>query len=161
MISFSNLWSNHPTVASIFDDAPCKTNGSKNFPNQCAIRMSVAFDKSGIDTALFDKMFPNRRCWFNHGKGHILAAEEMAAWVEASGMFGHGDVFDGDKGFDRIDGKTGIIFFKDYYGTGNQGDHIDLWNGSRLTHPRSLFRFNMFSDGGEYKKAKVTFWSVA
>jgi hypothetical protein len=41
--------------------------------------------------------------------------------------------FKGKDGFKKISGKKGINFFKDYYGPGNQGDHIDLWNGTRLT----------------------------
>ena len=44
---------------------------------------------------------------------------------------------------DTLSGKRGIIFFRDYYQRINNGkkesfrnrsgDHIDLWNGSRLT----------------------------
>ncbi|MGN7876261.1 T6SS effector amidase Tae4 family protein [Roseateles sp. 22389] len=37
----------------------------------------------------------------------------------------------------RIKGRTGIVYFADYWTRGNEkvstGDHIDLWNGSRLT----------------------------
>ena len=159
-MQFQDLWKHHPTVKSLWDDAPCTTNGKRNFEDQCAIRMSTAFDGAGVDTSSFDRMFPKRRCWFGHGKGHILAAEEMAKWIDASGKFGQSEKFDGKKGFSHINGRTGIIFFKDYYGTNNQGDHIDLWNGSRLTNPRSLFVFNMFSEGGDYRKAKVWFWVV-
>ena len=28
--------------------------------------------------------------------------------------------------------KTGIVFFRNSWGRGNQGDHIDLWDGSRV-----------------------------
>ncbi len=48
MATFDTLWKNHPTVESPFDDFSCKHNGKKAFDNQCAIRLGVAFGKSGI-----------------------------------------------------------------------------------------------------------------
>lgn len=35
--------------------------------------------------------------------------------------------------FDKINGKTGVIFLKDYYGPGQSGDHIDLFSKNRMT----------------------------
>jgi hypothetical protein len=29
--------------------------------------------------------------------------------------------------------KKGIALFKNFWGAGNQGDHIDLWNGATMT----------------------------
>ena len=62
-------------------------------------------------------------------------------------------------GFSSISGEKGIIFFKDYYGPNSQGDHIDLWNGSRLTKFVSWFEFGI-RDGRHYAKADVWFWPV-
>lgn len=41
--------------------------------------------------------------------------------------------FAGQEVFEKINGKTGIVLFQNYWGPGSQGDHIDLWNCSRLT----------------------------
>ncbi len=80
MVKFDTLWDNHPTVDSILDDVPCKTNGSRAFDNQCAIRLGVSLEKSGVDT----RSFKGVRCWHNHGTGHILRAEELANWFKSS-----------------------------------------------------------------------------
>jgi len=31
-------------------------------------------------------------------------------------------------------GLRGIVVFRNFWGTGNQGDHIDLWDGGSMTH---------------------------
>ena len=100
-MKFETLWNNYPTISSsIFeDDASCLKDGEREFENQCAIRMGVSLEKSGI------------------------------------------------------------IFFKDYYGPSQQGDHIDLWNGSRLTSRVSWFEFAI-RGGAHYKAATIWFWEV-
>jgi len=66
---FSNLWLNHP-----YPKSPCD---KETFSNQCAIRMGVALEKSGVDTSSFDVMYPNRRCYpgLKYSPRHILAAK--------------------------------------------------------------------------------------
>jgi hypothetical protein len=74
-----------------------------------------------------------------------------------------------------LNGKTGIVYFKDYWQrtvNGNKesfrnrsGDHIDLWNGFRLAHPRSIvqmyLRIGSFGLGSDYSQAKeIWFWEV-
>ena len=54
-IKAKTIWDNHP-----YPISPCS---KKHFSNQCAIRMGVALEKSGIDTKSFDTMYPNRRCY--------------------------------------------------------------------------------------------------
>lgn len=152
MISFDKLWDNHPT-----GEFPCKdARGNKAYENQCAIRMGVAFDKAGVGT----KSFNGARCWHSHKPPHILRAEELANWLKGPfSPFKTVEIFEAKKGFDRISGRTGVIFFKDYYGPNSQGDHIDLWNGSRLTELLSWFEFT-FRNGRHYEKATVWFWPV-
>lgn len=155
MAKFDSLWKNHPTVESLIDDFPCKKNGSKAFENQCAIRMGVAFGKSGINM----DSFKGAKCWYGHNPSHILRAEELANWLKSPfSPYKQRIEFEGVNGFDSIFGKKGIVFFKDYYGPGNQGDHIDLWNGSRLTRFSSWFDFSFFGGGRHYKDATVWFW---
>ena len=48
-----------------------------------------------------------------------------------------------------VKGKTGIIYFKDYWlrATDREhptGDHIDLWNGSRFPYPDFVHGFAFF-----------------
>ena len=77
----------------------------------------------------------------------------------------------------KINGRTGIAFFRDYWARDGEvshasGDHIDLWNGSRLTISgvrgafQSFARFTLgaasvpvlYSDLGLAKE--ILFWEV-
>jgi len=123
MIKFKTLWNNHP-----YKITPCN---KAVFENQCAIRMGVAMESSGIDTASFDEMFPNRRCYpgFNHKPSHILSAEQMAKWMHANiGVFGQKKILKKDR-LTTLKDKKGFIFIFNGWGS---GDHIDLWNGTEL-----------------------------
>jgi hypothetical protein len=49
-------------------------------------------------------------------------------------------------------GRSGIVFFQDFWGTGNQGDHIDLWDGTTVrTGARDYFS----------RSREVWFWQVS
>ena len=156
-MNFEKLWENHPTVETTFgDDAPCQKDGKRAFTNQCAIRMGESLRKAGVNL----DSFKGARCWHGHNPAHILRAEELANWLRSSfSPFKQMIEFEGVNGFEQLNNKTGIVFFKDYYGPGNQGDHIDLWNGSRLTKVSSWFEF-AFRDGRHYRDATVWFWPV-
>lgn len=69
MVRFENLWKNHPGKG-VF---PCNKAVHQN---QCAIRMSVTLDKSGVDISSFSGV----KCWEKHEDGfrHILRAQELA-----------------------------------------------------------------------------------
>jgi len=142
ILLFGQLWANHPKK-----DFPCD---EETFPNQCAIRMSVALDKSGINTNTFDKMYPNRRCYpgFKHSPRHILAAQELANWIKSeTKLFGNVEI---TKNANRKDfvGRKGIVFIKDGWGA---TDHIDVWNGA----------FMQGGEGGYLSRGKeVWFWEV-
>ncbi|AKJ30566.1 hypothetical protein [Caldimonas brevitalea] len=58
MSIFHRLWDNHPGTGK-----PCEVDGKPSFENQCAIRMGVAFTKSGISI----KSWGLRHCW-HHDK---------------------------------------------------------------------------------------------
>lgn len=141
-VSFQKLWDNHP-----YPDSPCDTS---TFPNQCAIRMGVALERSNVDTSSFDVMYPKRRCYpsFNHTPRHILAAQELANWLTTlTDIVGIPEkrkgVTSGDYG-----GKKGIVFIKNGWGP---TDHIDVWNGIEMKGGDSLY----FSLGQE-----VWFWEL-
>ncbi len=158
MALFQKLWKNHPTITG--NDYPCSSTSKKNFENQCAIRMGVCLTLSGLSTV----NLPVRHCWYHpKSSGHVLAAEELAKAldkVSPSPQINKPTKFKGKDGFADISGKKGIIFFKDYYGVGNRGDHIDLWNGSRLTKYSSYWVFLLLG-GLDYKKADVWFFPVS
>lgn len=154
MSVFHTLWENHPT-----GEHPCSTNGKSNFENQCAIRMGVAFTKSGFDL----KRWGIRLCW-HHDKneGHALAAEEMASALNRIAIPGLSKVetYKGsDEWIAKIRGHRGIVFFKDFYGTPQTGDHIDLWNGWRLTSAASLI--SLYTPlGSNYDNGRISFWPL-
>ena len=141
-VSFLQLWNNHP-----YPDSPCDTN---TFRNQCAIRMGVALEKSGVDTSSFDTMYPNRRCYpgLGHNPRHILAAQELANWLKTQrSVVGNVKIYKNVNSKD-FRGKKGIVFIKNGWGA---IDHIDVWNGTRMKGGWP----NYFSLGKE-----VWFWEL-
>lgn len=170
-IRFETLWSNYP------GGAPCdgkNDRGDLAFSDQCAIRVGVALKNSG---ATFNSYPKNGKCWFGHDN-HILRAEELAAWLKSAPRFcgwQKPEEVAGQTWQEKINGRTGIIFFKDYWQRegerGASGDHIDLWNGSRLTASSArgvlttFARFALgiqsgpgFSDLGKAKQ--ILFWHL-
>ncbi len=152
MITFKKLWQNHPTVSG--EDNPCTTNGKKNFANQCAIRVGSALAKCGVKTANIPGA---THCWHQHDKseGHVIRAEELAKGLNKYPISGIQKVIKVNPGefAKELSGKKGIIFFKDYWQRTVNGkkenfrnrsdDHIDLWNGSRITSASSWARIHL------------------
>ena len=124
LVQFSKLWKNHP-----YPKFPCDRG---LFANQCAIRMGVALELSGVDTSSFDIKYPQRRCYpgLNHSPRHILAAQELANWLDDSGnnAFGSKRVIRGGA-LESLKGKKGIVFIMNGW---SSTDHIDLWDGETL-----------------------------
>lgn len=110
---FDDLWSSYPSRQS-----PCRQqrpDGSLRWPNQCAIRMSIALEGAGF--RLTDYTDP--KCAHGHARG----AESLANYLWK--QVGPPD----DTSFASDDTKKGLVFFKNIQGfRGGQGDHIDLWN---------------------------------
>lgn len=132
-LTFWNLWRNYPTNQHPRDAQPCKNKyGRSAFDNQCALRLSIALERSGVSLA----SFPGKVC--THG--HARAAEAMAKWLQVPPMSELlpapveflGGIYKRHPG---IVGRVGIMAFFDYWSrstdrTGHPtGDHIDLWNG--------------------------------
>ena len=138
MAFFQIIWSNYPS----FD--PCDAKDKKGdtlFKNQYAIRMSYALKKFGVNLASYPK---TRKCWVHPNEDHVLAAKELADWLERSPFTGIKFVesVTGKEWREKVIGRTGIICFEDYYAPsqGSGGDHIDLWDGTALTGLGSWFR---------------------
>ncbi len=138
MAIFESMWDNYS------DDDPCdakNSKGEKLFDNQCAIRLSYAMKKSGVNFLSFSA---KRKCWVHPGADHILAAVELANWIEKSNNVNFLDTenITGSEWRQKVVGRTGIICFEDYYlrSDGSGGDHIDLWDGKSMTGIGSYFR---------------------
>jgi hypothetical protein len=167
MVGFKVLWDNHPTITG--DDNPCSTEGKRNYHNQCAIRMGTCLAKCDVDTT---KIPGVTHCSYHEkSQGHTIRAEELAIGLTKHQIAGIQKMQEIDpKEFKNVlNGKTGIIFFKDYWqrsGERNRsGDHIDLWNGSRLTHWVTWIRiqWGISIDGywSDYKRSQsIWFWRV-
>ncbi|MCK7614837.1 type VI secretion system amidase effector protein Tae4 [Roseibium sediminicola] len=120
---FETLWANHPTTRGNND--PCQTGGKSNYDNQCAIRMGLTLERSSVSLSGFN----GAHCWHGHGREHVLRVEELIAWLQSQTTrlgtpVTHTSVTSAD-----FANKLGIAAFINFWGTGNQGDHIDLWNG--------------------------------
>lgn len=105
---------------------PCDAKdqkGEKLFSNQCAIRLSYAMKKSGINFNSFPK---GRKCWVLPTDEHILSAVELADWIQKSKI---PDILiveniTGDKWREKILSRTGIICFEDYYSLHSVVHHL-------------------------------------
>lgn len=145
-VIFSELWNNYPK------SAPCinPNTNQKAYSNQCAIRVGLALEKSGVSFS----SFKGQRCEFAEPKnGMALRAQELAAWLDRKPFQGCGStlILAGSNFQSILKGRTGIIFFQDYWARDGEvsptGDHIDLWNSDRLTP--SIETFMRFSLGIE------------
>ncbi|MEG6503057.1 MULTISPECIES: type VI secretion system amidase effector protein Tae4 [unclassified Desulfovibrio] len=125
IISFSELWGNFPT------GYPCDEN---TYEDQCAIRVAVALQRCGASF----KTYRGATCGLHKDEKHALRAEELANWLNKRYLANWPAPTDitGTDWQKKADGKTGVIFFKDYWLRKGErypsGDHIDLWNGSRF-----------------------------
>ena len=167
MVKFKGLWDRYPTIQG--EKAPCKTDGKINFEDQCAIRLGACLAANGINTT--NLVNSKRHCWHHDSsEGHVLAAEELAnglARYPIPGVQKLVRVNPRDYQKDLF-GKKGIIFFKDFWLRNGEsfrnrsGDHIDLWNSTRLTDWRTWFMISStFNVGGSYGKSKeIWFWRV-
>jgi len=173
-VRFNALWSAYP------DGHPSQEKNSKGellYPDQCAIKVSVALHAAGVEM----KSFSGASTLIN-GKRAALRAAELATWLNKMPFCGlpkNAEVITGDDWTARARGRTGIIFFGDYWtrqgesAANASGDHIDMWRNDTLTPSmQSTLRFrlgvaripNLFGSGNWYSdlgKAKnIQFWEV-
>lgn len=137
--NFQALWNGYPADASADDGVdhwPCLTKrGEVLHENQCAIRVSIALAAAGVNM----KSCPKVKCWEAGHSGHVLRAQELADWLKAH-LLGAPETWTikkhgkkpspGKQAETAVQGKTGIVFFQNFWGAGNSGDHIDLWNAT-------------------------------
>lgn len=176
VLRFSNLWSAYPSNRTIEHIDP--DTGDDIFGDHCAINVSQSLYKNGIKL----KSFRGTKCWRcptpdEQGRGiHAIRAQELADYLERQPFADCpqpsrllGETFERE-----VSGKTGIIFFKDYWrrteNGARTGDHIDLWDGNELasigafaTFVRttfSEFSENYLSMSDLKKSSQVLFWEI-
>lgn len=113
--------------------------------------------RSGVNM----KSYNGQWSWQKNVPKYAIRAQELANWLAspANPLYIRVEKYSGSEVFNKISGRRGIIFFQNYWGPGNQGDHIDLWNGSRLTDWRTLLTIHIY--GESYSKSdNVWFWEV-
>lgn len=163
-VKFSTIWANYPDENPYVDS---KTGEPpENYENQCAIKLSVALQKAGVDM----KSFRGGSRILINGKGTAGLADELADWLKLRPFYGcpRAEEYAGKTVFDKIMGRTGIIYLANYWERKpgvRTGDHIDLWNGIRMTSYTSLLRVKLGIswDGvwSDYKRAEEAFfWNI-
>lgn len=171
-VSFADLWETYPSQHPYLDKETGKA--PKGYENQCAIKVSVALHNVGIEM----KSFAGAAVAIN-GRRAAIRAEQLAAWLKKQPFKALPAVpamIAGDDWQDKIEGKTGIIYFANYWKregetTKPSGDHIDLWNGERLTNNgfrgtlQTFLRFTLnIHSGPGYSDLKnateILFWEI-
>ena len=164
-LTFDKLWDNYPS-SSIEHIDP--STGKDIFSDHCAINVSEALEKSGVNLSSANYT----KCWHCSGSGnHAIRAQELANYIliKIKPVKLKGNNYES-----YVKGKTGIIFFQDYWQrngeTGRTGDHIDLWNknelasiGFFLTLIRGWFpeTSEEYFDMSDLRKSKeVWFWEI-
>lgn len=171
-VKFADLWASYPKTSSPYLDAQGKV--PTGYENQCAIRVSVALGGVGLTM----KSFKGASVSVS-GKRAAVRAQELADWLKLQPFCGlptKPEDVTGAGWQDKIKARTGIVYFKDYWTRPGEkhptGDHIDLWNGSRLTATGTLsqaetfLRFTvgigslwrMYSDLGQ--STQILFWEI-
>lgn len=159
-ITFKELWSNFAGEST--PPYNIKGKAPKGFENQCAIRMSVTLHRVGVKMISFSQnnikpegKAPTLGRIVLSGFATATRANEMAKWLQTRPVCGiaAGVTVTGKDWQTKIKGKTGIIFFGEYWAredestAGASGGHIDLWNGKSLTPSiASTLRFTLGID---------------
>lgn len=174
-VNFGKLWESYPEGHPYIDAKTGKP--PPGFSNQCAIKVSIAIHGAGVEM----KSFRGNAIKIN-GLTTAYVAEQLASWLKLQPFCGLPKVpedITGKHWDATIKGRKGILFFANYWKRDGEtktptGDHIDLWNGVRLTAsaanwvrrlgissiqwlPGPLSAYN-FSDLGN--STKILFWEI-
>jgi hypothetical protein len=155
-VKFADIWAaypgEHPSKERWPDDViergkVVAKKGELKYEDQCAIKVSVALHGVGVEM----KSFNGANTRISEKKAALRAAE-LADWLKRLPFCGlpmNPTSVTGRDWQDRAKGKTGIIFFANYWRRSGEsrapsGDHIDLWNKSTLTPSfESFMRFRL------------------
>lgn len=170
-LSFSSLWAAYPNSDPYTD--PKTKEPPAGYENQCAIKVSVTLARVGVKLL----GFRGATVVVSSDKAAIRA-EELATWLKLNPIPRlplNAEFITSSSWQQKIKSRVGIVYFSNYWlrpeETRPSGDHIDLWNGSRLTASgvvgtlTTIARFGLglnagpgFSDLG--KSNSIVFWEV-
>jgi hypothetical protein len=140
LVTFQELWTAYPS-GNPYDNSA--------YSNQCAIRLSVAFHRNGIEMKSFSSKMvkpqsgqPTIGRIILDGKITATRANELGTWLKLQPIAGLGKTenITGSDWESKVKGRTGIVMFDSYWTRDGElaanasGGHIDLWNGARLTN---------------------------
>ena len=158
MPNFQTLWNNHPNIKG---DTPLLDQ--KVYANQCAINLSAALIRSQVPLT----GFRGALSWQKDKPKYAIRAQELANWFKTSfpRIPTRFEAVPPKDFAAKLSTRRGIIFFQNYWGPGSQGDHIDLWNGTRLTHWISWAqihaRIGSVGINSDFRKADaIWFWGL-
>lgn len=165
MVWFTNLWNNYPSSDPCID--PTTGERPKGYDNQCALRLSHALARSGVDF----RTFRGAGCPTGREGGIAASAQALADWLQRRPFSAcpSAESYTGQDVFNRIKDRSGIVFLADYWVRPNgrrTGDHIDLWNGWRFTSywsaPRVHLGISWDGRWSDYRRAKsALFWALS
>jgi hypothetical protein len=164
MSLFTQLWDNHPIIKN--ENILCPESTCDNV---CAINLSASLNRCGMCLDSYTGAFLSLA---DQAK-YALCAKQLALWLtlqesslqtKVQKFIGTPDLADME-GDDGILGRSGIVFLQNYWGSGSEGSHIDLWDGARLTAPlswrRIYARAGSKGPGAAYRKPQsVWFWPL-
>ena len=166
VINFQKLWNNHPLNWDPPETHPCKVPGTNedSYENECAIKMSVALTGAGIDMSACHKTRCDYRKTAGH-ENHIIRAQELADWLASPTVLGTPNKYLQPKkktlaeykaaAYMSVQNRKGIVFFQNFFGQGNQGDHIDAWNGLIMSGDYNSYHINYFQ-----RAPHIWFWEL-
>jgi hypothetical protein len=119
--------------------------------------MGVCFQAAGVRT----DDWTVTRCWYHpRNHAHFLRAQDLATFFDSGSVVGRTEKYDGKTGLSRILGRTGIVFFQNYWGAGLAGDHIDLLNGYSMKNAHTFPSNYQPGAGGSYERGNIWFWEI-
>ena len=168
MSGIAHLWKNYPDKDWMM--AKCRNkqaDAEEAFSDYCAILLSECLIRSGANISVYK----GNKCWSHSGPKHILLAEDLAKGLSTNppDFLSKRENVSASSFQSDLNGRSGVIFFKDYWQRGNEkfanrsGDHIDLWHNNKITGGSMLYRsiielFGFVSDLNNSKT--VWFWEA-
>jgi len=119
-LSFAVLDAHYPTTSLPCTDRHWEDASRLAYENQCAIRLSIALRRCGFDLSAYDR---RNKCSHGNARG----AEQLAAFLKKRL---ESEWLVPASARRRMAGRSGIVFFRNL--GGGTGDHLDLWNGTRV-----------------------------
>jgi hypothetical protein len=181
MVQFIDLWRAHPVNGS--EEPPCRATatgeiagrpvaaGEPAYVNQTAISIGVALHRAGVRIEELGRI--TTCAVHDRAEMHTVNPRQLADALRRSKLSGFGVVEvitggDVERFHDRLLGRTGVIYVRDYWLRPEDvdgrptGDLIDLWNGYRTSESWLMEWLSWAGYRGSYRQAReIWFWPVA